>query len=79
MPLNWPIRFLSSSFAGSMASSEASLSFSKAITATRDFDLSPNFHPAAIRFSAGLRRLARVEQHAIGGAGRGCAADRMLR
>jgi hypothetical protein len=26
-----------------------------------------------------LRRVARVEQHAIGEAGRGCAADRMLR
>lgn len=26
-----------------------------------------------------LRHEARVEQHAIGGAGRGCAADRMLR
>src|SRR3954462_15058224 len=26
-----------------------------------------------------LRGLARVEKHAIGGAGRGCAADRMLR
>jgi amidase len=43
------------------------------------FDLPLKFHPAATRVSAGLRRGARVEQHAIGGAGRGCADDRVLR
>jgi hypothetical protein len=42
-------------------------------------DLPLNLHPAAIRVSADLRRVAQVEQQAIGGAGRDCAADRLLR
>ena len=36
-------------------------------------------HPAAIRVSAFSRLVAQREQRAIGGAGRGCAADRPLR
>nr|WP_083794854.1 inositol monophosphatase family protein [Bradyrhizobium sp. ORS 278] len=42
-------------------------------------DLPPKFHPAAFRVLSSLRRLARVEQQASGGAGRFCAADRPLR
>jgi hypothetical protein len=42
-------------------------------------DLLLSFPPAALRASAGLRRGARLEQHAIGGAGLGCADDRVLR
>lgn len=42
-------------------------------------DLPLNFHPAAVRVSGFVRQVARVEQRTIGGAGRGCAADRPLR
>jgi hypothetical protein len=42
-------------------------------------DLPRNFHPAAIRVSGFVRLAARMEQRAIGGAGRRCAADRPLR
>ena len=44
-----------------------------------DIDLPLNFHPVATRAQRVLRRVALVEQHTIGEAGRGCVADRMLR
>ena len=42
-------------------------------------DLPLKFHPAAIRNRAVVRLAAWVKQRAIGGAGRGCVAERPLR